>query len=345
LGNKKTKKKKGCSSIFLTIIFLIVMVFGAFFGYRVYENGGDLSAILMTIFGQTPETLENLETINVLVLGVSEDLGIKLTDTIMVCTYNPKKQTASMLSIPRDTFTGKDKHAGKWTDKINALYTKSPEKIMAAVSDITGINIDYYAVINTEAVVNIVDIIGGVDFDVPIDMKYDDPTQNLHIDLKKGMQKIDGKKAEQLLRFRHNNNGTSYPWQYGDNDYGRMKTQRNFIIETVKQTIKLRNIPKLGNLAKEVFNNIETNLTQEQILSYIPHIVKLNPDEIDSQQLPGVSEKCNEIWFFIYSRKETAELIKEMTYRIENGTIEEEIIDEEENNSATNSTNTNSNTN
>ena len=64
----KKKEKKGCGSIFLTILFLIIIIFGAFFGYRVYENGGDLRGLLMTIFGQTPKTLENLETMNVLVL-------------------------------------------------------------------------------------------------------------------------------------------------------------------------------------------------------------------------------------------------------------------------------------
>ena len=77
-------------------------------------------------------------------------------------------------------------------------------------------------------------------------MKYDDPTQDLHIDLKAGVQMIDGEKAEQLLRFRKNNDGTSYPTEYGDNDTGRMRTQREFIMAVMNQTLKPENIFKIG---------------------------------------------------------------------------------------------------
>src|SRR5699024_3279078 len=111
-------------------------------------------------------------------------------------------------------------------DKINALYSISPEKTLEAVNRITGLDIQYYIVVKTEALIQLVDAIGQVEFNVPIDMKYDDPTQDLHIDLKAGVQMIDGEKAEQLLRFRKNNDGTSYPTEYGDNDTGRMRTQR-----------------------------------------------------------------------------------------------------------------------
>ena len=76
---------------------------------------------------------------------------------------------------------------------------------------------------------NKINEIGGVEFDVPIDMEYDDVTQDLYIHLDKGYQKLDGEQAEQLVRFRKNNNGTSYPYEYGDNDIGRMRTQREFL--------------------------------------------------------------------------------------------------------------------
>ena len=80
-------------------------------------------------------------------------------------------------------------------------------------------------VIDNQALIELVDVIGGVEFEVPIDMNYDDPTQDLHIHLNKGMQTIDGEKAEQLLRFRHSNyvNGvmTTYPSEYGNDDFGR----------------------------------------------------------------------------------------------------------------------------
>ena len=111
-------------------------------------------------------------------------------------------------------------------DKINSIYSeKNPDKILSKINELTGLNIQYYVTIDNNALIKLVDILGGIEYDVPIDMNYDDKTQNLHIHLKKGVQLIDGKKAEMLLRFRHNNNGTSYSNEYGDNDFGRMKTR------------------------------------------------------------------------------------------------------------------------
>ena len=85
--------------------------------------------------------------------------------------------------------------------------------------------------IDNQALIKLVDTIGGVKFYVPRDMKYDDPSQDLHIDLKQGMQTINGEKAEQLLRFRKGNHGETYSEEDGgSNDLGRMNTQRNFMI-------------------------------------------------------------------------------------------------------------------
>ena len=164
----------------------------------------------------------------------------------MVCSYNPKTQRASMLSVPRDTFIGKNKSKATGYDKINSIYTNDgAEGTLSAVEKITGMDIPYYVVVNNDVVIELVNNIGGVYFDVPIDMNYDDKTQDLHIHLKSGYQKLDGDHAEQLLRFRHNNNGTSYPSEYGDNDYGRMKTQRDFMMAVAKQTLNIKNITNI----------------------------------------------------------------------------------------------------
>lgn len=316
---KKAKKKKGSffgrliRRIFL-IIFLLIIIVGALFYMSVEKNGGGIQGVLCTILGQSVEELAELKPINVLLLGVSEDITAKLTDTIILCTYNPQQQTASMLSIPRDTFIGKSTASAKGSDKINSLYSKGVEKTVAAVEKITDVEIDYYIVVNTNALIEIIDIIGAVEFDVPIDMKYDDPTQDLHIDLKAGAQLIDGKKAEQLLRFRHNNDGTSYPAEYGDNDYGRMKTQRAFITETAKQTIDIKNIFRANKIIKTVFRNIETNMEKEDLYKYIPAAATFDMENIVSEQLPGASEKCNGLWFFIHNKSQTKKVIEKLGF-------------------------------
>ena len=267
-SNKKVKKKSGILKKILIVLIILLLALVGFIAYRTKKNGGGMQGLLSTLVGHTEETLKELEPIQVLLMGVSTDNGGKLTDTIIVGTYDPQKQTASLLSIPRDTFVGKDIKTGGGMDKINALYQKSPEKTLEAVNNITGLDIEYYMVIDNQALIKLVDVIGGVEFDVPIDMVYDDDSQDLHINLKKGLQTLDGDKAEQLLRYRHGNLDKKtgkyiggYPEEYGGNDIGRMKTQRNFIIETAKQTIQAKNVFKVKDIIDIVYEYVETNLS------------------------------------------------------------------------------------
>ena len=317
------KKKKNGFKIFFIVLVIISIVAGVRLGIGISQNGGGLEGFLVTIFGKGKK-LEDLDTIYVLLMGVSTDIDSELTDTIMLCGYNPKTDQAMMLSIPRDTFIGKNKNRAKGSDKINSLYAKGPEATLEAVKEITGIDVEYYAVINNEMLIQMVDVIGGVEFDVPINMKYDDPTQDLHINLKKGLQKIDGEKAEQLLRFRHNNDGSSYPVEYGDNDFGRMRTQREFMKATVSQTIKLKNLPKINSISKTVFNNLETNLSLDDALAYVAYASDVDLENMPMEQLPGKSEQCNGLWLFTYNKTETKELVEQMQDRLENGTVLEE---------------------
>ena len=246
-GTTNKKKKKVWKKVLLIMLF-IILIAGSVFAYKVYKNGGGMSGMLATVVGHDENTKKNLGEFRCLILGISTDQeNVDLTDTIMVASYNPNTQKATLLSIPRDTYTGKTPAKATAYEKINALYSRKhrPDETLEAVNEITGLDIKYYVVVKTEALIKLVDVIGGITFDVPIDMNYDDTSQNLHIHLKAGEQKLDGDKAEQLVRFRHNNDGTSYPEEYGDNDTGRMRTQREFIMQVIKQTAKPENILKL----------------------------------------------------------------------------------------------------
>ena len=336
MGRRTKKKKKNTKlKVFIAIFLLtIIIASGVVTGVKIFENGGGLKGLLATILGEDTRNVSNVEPITVLLLGISEDLDSRLTDTIMVCSYNPKTQRASMLSIPRDTFIGDSKTSVGGYDKINSVYSRSGAKgTIRKVEDIIDKEIDYYAVVNTKALINIVDIIGGVEFYVPMDMDYDDPTQDLHIYLEEGMQLIDGEKAEQLLRFRHNNDGSTYPQEYGDNDYGRMRTQREFIKETVKQTLQIKNITKANKIISAVFENIETNLDEDAIKQYIPYAIDFNPDDILMEQLPGASEKYNNVWIYEHSKKQTTALMQEIENYLNN------VVQTDETNT-TNTTNT-----
>lgn len=348
--NKKNKrKKKKTWKKVLLVIFLILLIFIGWFAYRTYKNGGGLSGMLATVVGHDENTKKNLKEIKVLILGVSTDLDSELTDTIMVASYNPNTQKANLLSIPRDTFTGKNTKKAVASQKINSLYNinKTPEKTLAAVNELTGLDIQYYVVVKTEALIKLVDAIGGVEFDVPIDMKYDDPTQDLHIDLKAGLQKLNGDKAEQLLRWRHSNNikgvgMTTYPSEYGNDDFGRMRTQRDFIVATLKQTLKPGNIFKLGEILEIAHENVDTNIELSYIKDYIPYAVEFNTENMQTAALPGTTpdmKETNNVSIFVVDKTSAKELIQSMFY-----SYTEENTDNSTNTVSNNTTSENSNT-
>ena len=348
--NKREKKKKSSKLkkiLLLLILILIILVAGI--TYKTQKNGGGLQGLLSTLVGHDEETLKNLEQLQVLLMGVSTDNGGKLTDTIIIATYDPKNQKASLLSIPRDTFVGKNPQTGTGSDKINALYQKSPEKTLEKVNEITGLDIKYYMVIDNQALIKLVDVIGGVEFNVPIDMVYDDPSQDLHINLKAGVQILDGDKAEQLLRYRHGNLDKktgkylgTYPEEYGGDDYGRMRTQREFMIETAKQTLQAKNILKIKEIIDIAYEYVETNLSVSVIKDYVPYAVNIDISNIQSAVLPGGSygpttTPSYPLWFFVVDKEETAKLVEELY-----GSGDEETSDSSANTTGSTTANTSS---
>lgn len=306
-----TKQRKQIY-IIITIITIILLTATGVLGVKIAKNGLSLKGMLMTSIGQDEKDIENLDPLYCLVMGVSEDIDAKLTDTIMLCAYYPNEQKVSILSIPRDTFVGNSTSNADSYDKINALYQTSPEKTLEAVRNLTGIDVRNYVVISNNALRDVVDAIGGVNFDVPINMNYDDWGQKLHIHLEKGYQLLDGDKAEQLVRFRHNNDGTTYPASYGTQDIGRMRTQREFLKAAAKQILTGNNIFKIDDIMQVVFENIETNLKMEDIIKYIPSATEFNPENIQSEMLPGEADYIGILSFYINDEEETNELVSSL---------------------------------
>lgn len=318
---KKKKKKNKILKVILIIILVILLSFAGLFVKRMNENGWTLGGFVATILGHDANTLANLSRINILVIGQSQNL----TDTLLVCSYDPKIQDVALLSIPRDTFVGRNKNTATGFDKINALYQIDPDKLLKKVNDITDLGINYYIKVDTQGLKDLVDSVGGIYFDVPIDMDYDDSSQKLSIHLKAGYQLLDGNKAEQVLRFRHNNNGSTYQAEYGQEDIGRMKTQRAFITEVIKQVAKPENITKVDDYIKIANNNVETNFNIWNLKDYAPYAIDFNADNIKTETLPGVPEKCNGVWLYIHNKKQTEQIVKEL--------FKTELTEEQEKNS------------
>lgn len=330
---KKRKKKRKVFGKIVLIILLVIIILAGIFAYKVYKNGGGLVGIVTTIVGTDPEEIKELPDFYCLLLGKSEFM----TDTIMVAKYSPATGKAALLSIPRDSFVGDDPNTATASDKINSKYQISPQRTIDAVNKLTGLNIKYYLTVDTKALRDLVDAIGGVYFDVPIKMDYDDSSQDLYIHLEPGYQLLDGQKAEWLVRFRHNNNGTSYSYEYGDNDLGRMRTQREFLMEVAKQALKVENITKINDILTVMENEVETNIDWDTMIEYAPALLNINAEEIKTGMLPGVAQYCNKVAVYLVDEEESKELVKELflTEEDSNGDNTNTINNETDSNTST----------
>ena len=332
--DKKKNKKHTLRKVLLTLL-LIIIVIGIIFFIHVQKNGGGLKGIVTTVIGSSAEKEKELQDIYLLVMGKSENM----TDTIMVVKYSAKNQSASMLSIPRDTFTGDDEKRARASDKINSKYINGgAQDTLKEVNELTGLNIRYYLIVDTKALRDLVDAIGGVEFDVPIDMDYDDVTQALHIHVKKGLQLLNGEQAEGVVRFRHNNNYTSYPVSYGDNDLGRMRTQREFLKILLKQLMKPTNITKINNLLKIAQEEVETNIDWNTAKGYVPSLFGFDTNHLVTNALPGEPKYANGVAVFIASQSKTKDLINTMFLQVVDNT--EKTAEGSDTDTNTTSTNT-----
>ena len=211
------------------------------------------------------------------------------TDTIMLVSYDVPNQKLSVMSIPRDTMVNIPydikrinavyNYYGGGEDGIDALYKE--------VSQLVGFRPDFEVVIEWAGVGELVDAIGGVDFEVPMRMRYYDPTQNLNIDLQKGYQHLDGDKAMQLIRFRHNNDLSV---GYADGDIGRIATQQAFLKTVIQKC--LSSITDIGTITRLVgvfLDNVQTDLTVNNLLYFGEKAILggLSMDKVTFVTMPG----------------------------------------------------------
>lgn len=247
------------------------------------------------------------EPVNILVLG--GDKVASNTDTMLLVNYNPSTAKMSMLSIPRDT---KVNVPGSSLPKINSAYAAGGAKLaVETVSKLLNVKIKYYVFINTTAFRQIIDTLDGVDYNVPVDMNYEDPTQDLYIHLKKGMQHMDGEKAEQFMRFRQPTHYNNEIMQYYDGgDLKRINAQQNFIKELIKQKVNIKYISKMDDILRIIFSNIETNVSSADALKLAQNIGKLDVNNINTFTLPGESEEEG-AWYYIMNKELASDIIKQ----------------------------------
>ena len=215
----------------------------------------------------------------ILLSGLDDDNGG--SDTNILMAVDTVNGYVYGVSIPRDS---KAIIGGK-AHKINYAYNKGGTELLAStVSEQLGIPVDYTVCVNLQGFTALVDAIGGVDFEVPINMDYDDPIQGLSIHFKKGMQHLSGADALRVVRFRHNNDGTGY----GSEDLGRMQTQQKFLKAVAKKMLSFENLISNPRKYAEIFGQyVDTDLSVTDLAWFGMQVLGMGVDKIDFSTLPN----------------------------------------------------------
>ena len=291
-----------------TLVVLSILVIGVWLGLKTWMKLPEIpepSGGTGTIQGDGTPNFDGAELPDVAKSGrrtgvytfllVGQDTaGGGNTDTMLLITFDSKAKTVHGMSLPRDTMINTSRKGSG--HRLNAVYNfnkgRDPDTqlvngitaLKKEVGKLTGIAPDFYVVVQWEAVGRLVEAIGGVNFDVPINMDYDDPIQNLSIHFKKGVQYLNGADAMRVVRFRHNNDGTGY----GSEDLGRMATQQKFLKAVAKKMLSAGNIlTKIHDYAK-IFNQyVDTNLTVGNLAWLGTEVLKMGVDKIDFSTLPN----------------------------------------------------------
>ena len=228
----------------------------------------------------------------VLILGRDTGGGGN-TDTMLLASYDVTNQKATVMSIPRDTMVNVS-----WDIKrINSVYNyygggdRGIQYLYKEIAQLVGFEPDYQVIVEWEAVGQIVDAMGGVWFDVPRNMNYDDPYQDLHIHQEKGYRLLTGDDAMQVLRYRHDND---MRYGYPDGDLGRIKTQQAFLTAMVDQLLQIKNVTKINQFIQVFQNNVETDLSFQNILWFAQQAILggLSMENVEFVTMPNRTASC-----------------------------------------------------
>ena len=285
--NKKSKKKK-TGKVILIILLVIALLAGGVY-------------VALEYFIDPPE--QNEDGVNNKVDGRKDGVYTFLvagtdqisnnTDTIMVGSFDTVNGKLNIVSIPRDTLINIQHevkkanaayHYANYYKDIegSSYYGIDPVTSMRKelVKSMLGFDVDKYVLVNLKAAEEVVDAIGGVEFDLPIDMNFDSKNQDLHIHLNKGKQTLNGEQFVQVMRFRSS---------YAGGDLERIEMQHKLLRALADQMLTLGNVPNISKVAQIVADNMQTDMNTENIIYFIKEFLKLDKDDIQFLTLPKLN--------------------------------------------------------
>lgn len=296
---------------FMTICLVIIVGTAFIFAYDYFTGSSVKTAIVQSVQSAVSEVTEVFEPApektNFALLGLDE--GGTRTDVMMVGQFDAETGKICLISVPRDTYAeippeGKlilEENGIKVPSgmKINAVSSygsrlgkeKGIEFAVAQLEHMFEINIDYYAAVDVEAFRFVVDEVGGITFDVPQRMYYNDPAQNLYIDLYPGEQLLNGEQAEGLVRYRKADLSNPISEGYPMADITRVQVQQNFMKAFLTQVVNKKTIiANAPALLSAAIKYVKTDFTAADLPKYIKYAKNINADNIQTATIPGKAE-------------------------------------------------------
>lgn len=328
-GRRRVKKRKKTESSFRKILTIMLLLFFTaiigmiLFAYNqeyINEKFGQnsLFASILSKISRANSAKHSPEfnlpfgpkRQNILLLGVDSngadsDLWVGTrTDTIILMNIDPRTKTVNAISIPRDSKVYLPNGMG--IQKINAAHAiGGVEMTVKTIEDTLGVKVDRYIMFHDEGVRAIVKALGGVDIYVEKNMKYDDWSGKLHINLKKGMQHLSDKDVVEYLRFRHDATG----------DIGRTKRQQWFLRGILADLKKPETIVKIPKLVAVTNKYVKTDMSPYEMSQYATLATHFDMDNIEIAMLPGAPNKHGYTSYWILDPEKTQEVIDRLIYR------------------------------
>ncbi|MEW5921516.1 MAG: LCP family protein [Bacillota bacterium] len=301
---QKRKKKRGQSNAILIFGTIILVAFLLAAGMWLKATWGEAyEVVLPGLRGSSAsETdreneLESLPDImNILILGLDSRDKAMRADTIMLLTLNHRNNEINIISIPRDM---RVEIPGRGEDKINHAYAYGGVALTRdVVENFLGVKMDYYMTTEFSGFKNIVDILGGIELEVESKMRY--YASDVTIELNPGLQRLDGDKALQYVRFRSD----------GEGDLGRVQRQQKFLKVLLEEMIAFRNVLKFHRLLPELARNIKTDLELSQAILLVNKLKNVDITEINTFTLPGRAGSVQGVSYILPIEEEILQLVE-----------------------------------
>lgn len=329
LPSRLDKRKKRTERMWrIGLLVAAVLIFCSFFW---------LGTALYQLYGETyepPEREENGvvirpqpkpgESINILVLGLDDpmDGGGRFrgrSDTMMLVSLDPLLDRIGVLSVPRDTLVSIPGKAGP--EKINHAHAYGGAGLaMDTVHDFLDVPVHYYLRLDFKGFVHVVDILGGVEIEVKEDMFYEDPYQDLHISIQKGLQKLDGPTALKYVRYRGG----------PDADIGRVGRQQEFLMTLLRQSLRMGTVLKLPQIISQVESHVSHNIPPGVVAQLVLMARRISAEDVSLGVVPGDAVWIGGVSYWKAEEEGTVALVEEVVLGIDreaNQTVNVEVVD------------------